>query len=102
MLQPLIKLRPMYLLTGGVDSASKDWETSHLLYLRHLIKMMPSTFTDAFDAYKDYLQMPLQPLRDNLENMTYETFERDTIKYKRYEQAIQAALLDRPANEATT
>ena len=31
--------------------------------------------------YRNYLQSPLQPLADNLEASTYETFENDTIKY---------------------
>lgn len=41
------------------------------------------------------LQAPLQPLQDNLESQTYETFERDTKKYTAYEDAVKAALLDR-------
>ena len=46
------------------------------------------------------LQAPLQPLQDNLENSTYETFERDTIKYTKYEEAICQALCDMaPATE---
>jgi PRMT5 arginine-N-methyltransferase len=37
-------------------------------------------------------QSPLQPLQDNLESTTYETFERDSRKYEQYQLAIQAAL----------
>ena len=49
------------------------------------------------------LQAPLQPLQDNLESQTYETFERDTKKYTAYEEAVVAALLDRvPQAEAAT
>ena len=49
------------------------------------------------------LQVPLQPLQDNLELQTYETFERDTPKYAAYEEAVHAALLDRvPQSEAAT
>ena len=40
------------------------------------------------------LQAPLQPLQDNLESATYETFENDTTKYITYQAAIHAALLD--------
>ena len=40
-------------------------------------------------------QAPLQPLQDNLELQTYETFEKDTTKYSQYEEAVLAALLDR-------
>lgn len=51
--------------------------------------------------YRDYLQAPLQPLQDNLESATYETFERDGVKYEQYERAVHAALLDRvPESEA--
>ena len=40
------------------------------------------------------MQAPLQPLQDNLESATYETFEKDTTKYTTYQAAIHAALLD--------
>ncbi len=38
--------------------------------------------------YRDFLQAPLQPLQDNLESSTYETFERDAAKYAAYEEAV--------------
>lgn len=44
------------------------------------------------DVYNGYIQMPLQPLRDNLSNATYETFEKDTHKYSQYLLAITNAL----------
>jgi protein arginine N-methyltransferase 5 len=40
------------------------------------------------------LQAPLQPLQDNLESQTYETFEKDVTKYACYQAAVHAALLD--------
>eukprot|EP00884_Botryococcus_braunii_P016344 jgi/Botrbrau1/3393/Bobra.0337s0034.1 len=46
-------------------------------------------------SYRDYLQAPLQPLQDNLESQTYETFEKDGTKYLAYEEAIAQALGDR-------
>lgn len=49
-------------------------------------------------SYMDYLQAPLQPLMDNLENDTYEGFERDPVKYRQYEEAIYQALCDRAAD----
>ena len=42
-------------------------------------------------------QSPLQPLMDNLESATYETFERDSHKYSQYELAMAAALSDHAA-----
>lgn len=37
----------------------------------------------------------LQPLMDNLESQTYETFEKDPVKYAQYKEAVYRALLDR-------
>ena len=51
-------------------------------------------------AYRDVLQLPLQPLGDHLENGTYETFERDPVKYGLYERAIGRALGDLSRREA--
>jgi len=45
--------------------------------------------------YRNYLQSPLQPLADNLESSTYETFENDAIKYELYEQACYKAYMDK-------
>lgn len=65
-------------------------------YMQYLFsKKPPQTPQDLFEMpYLDYLQSPLQPLMDNLESQTYETFERDPIKYSQYEKAITDALLD--------
>ncbi|GAW81647.1 protein arginine N-methyltransferase 5 [Plasmodium gonderi] len=40
------------------------------------------------NAYWDHLQIPLQPLKDNLPSQTYEIFEKDKTKYDQYELAI--------------
>jgi protein arginine N-methyltransferase 5 len=42
--------------------------------------------------YLDTFQIPLQPLRDNLQSQTYECFEEDNIKYDYYEKAVNCAL----------
>lgn len=49
----------------------------------HLTKMDPVE-QFAF-GYQDFLQNPLQPLMDNLDNSMYATFESDPIKYQEYE-----------------
>lgn len=46
-------------------------------------------------------QCPLQPLQDNLESQTYEVFERDSIKYVKYEEAVHRALCDRAPDSQT-
>jgi len=78
--------------------------SAHQYYLRHLFSKHVSahwTPARAFALpYRDYLQAPLQPLADNLESGVYEVFERDPVKYKKYEEAVHEALKDMflPAN----
>jgi type II protein arginine methyltransferase len=49
--------------------------------------------------YYDYLQQPLQPLMMNLENQTYDIFEKDPIKYDLYQEAVFQALKDSKKSE---
>eukprot|EP00808_Paulinella_micropora_P024153 g61486.t1 len=75
-------------------------------YLRYLYKQQTyKTPQERFEQpYQDYLQTPLQPLFHNLASQTYETFEKDPIKYNRYQQAVHAALLahrDAPSADRT-
>merc|ERR1712216_1012826 len=57
--------------------------TPYLNYVARLFQSRPApTPAEQFELpYHDYLQAPLQPLQDNLESQTYETFERDPVKY---------------------
>lgn len=69
----------------------------YVQYVQHLRSRDIEVLTEGEKftlAYKDTLQSPLQPLMDNLESQTYETFERDPVKYERYEEAITQALED--------
>lgn len=50
-------------------------------------------------SYENMLEIPLQPLCDNLDTYTYEIFETDPVKYKLYQEAVQQALLDRVKEE---
>lgn len=65
-------------------------------YLNHLNQNQPvAGLLDSFAKdYHDYLQTPLQPLLDNLEDGIYQVFESDPVKYQLYEDAIHRALLD--------
>ncbi|KAI8331600.1 PRMT5 arginine-N-methyltransferase-domain-containing protein [Choanephora cucurbitarum] len=71
--------------------------SSYSEYINYLNRHLPPlNEVEQFAAgYHDYLQAPLQPLMDNLENQTYEVFEKDPIKYQQYEKAVYQALLDR-------
>ena len=72
--------------------ARRQWE--YIVYLFR--KIEPVTDQELQEAgYRDYLQAPLQPLMDNLESATYETFEKDASKYIQYEEAVLACLRDR-------
>jgi protein arginine N-methyltransferase 5 len=73
----------------------------YLQYLQHL-RQRPAVrqCLDTAEAilereYLDHLQRPLQPLKDHLENSTYEVFEKDPVKYQQYETAVKMALQDR-------
>ncbi len=67
---------------------------AHLVYIRYLQRHQPprNTIERFGSGYQDYLQAPLQPLTDNLESVTYEVFEKDPVKYYRYETAMTHAL----------
>ena len=72
----------------------------YLQYLRHvrsrpeLTAVLDSEESIMEAGYLDHLQSPLQPLGDNLEFQTYETFEKDPVKYARYEEAVRLAITD--------
>jgi protein arginine N-methyltransferase 5 len=79
---------------------------SYLPYFHYLKFLLKTVEEDMFSLspyhesekfsfpYYDVLQFPLQPLMDNLESCTYETFEKDPIKYSQYEKAIGKALVN--------
>ncbi|XP_019415724.1 PREDICTED: protein arginine N-methyltransferase 1.5-like [Lupinus angustifolius] len=73
----------------------------YLDYVGYLYqKMDPLPEQERFElGYRDFLQAPLQPLMDNLEAQTYETFEKDAMKYIQYQRAVCKALLDRVPDE---
>lgn len=98
----LFRQRVQFVLQGrptlGGGAGGYAPYTPYVEYLTHILGSLPgATDKDEFESpYYDYLQAPLQPLMDNLESQTYETFERDPIKYQQYERAICAALGDTP------
>ncbi|GMI89525.1 calcium underaccumulation 1, SHK1 binding protein 1, PROTEIN ARGININE METHYLTRANSFERASE 5 [Hibiscus trionum] len=88
---------------NNVNSALRHPLRSYLDYVGYLYQRMePLSEQERIElGYRDFLQAPLQPLMDNLEAQTYETFEKDSVKYMQYQRAISKALLDRvPDGEA--
>jgi len=85
-------------LHDEIPSAGETKCMSYLQYIRHLRDR--DEITTALDTeeatmetpYLDSLQRPLQPLKDHLEFSMYETFEKDPIKYAKYQEAVYLAL----------
>jgi len=81
--------------------ACEQWLTE----LRRVFANRPVlTAQSAFEAsFRDLLNLPLQPLTDHLQALTYEVFERDPVKYHLYRLALRVALVrmaaERPADE---
>lgn len=92
------KMKPDMIVTLPPTTIHKlATPSSYSEYIGYLNRHLPELQdVDKFaSGYQDYLQAPLQPLMDNLENQTYEVFEKDPIKYQQYEKAVYKALLDR-------
>ncbi|WBW72063.1 type II protein arginine N-methyltransferase Skb1 [Schizosaccharomyces osmophilus] len=98
-----LRLNPKVFLRDSNVPDKIGESPDYSIYMKHLFDTQPpAPLVEEFaGGYKDYLQIPLQPLSHNLENITYEIFERDPVKYAQYEQAIFAALNDRDANSVT-
>ena len=82
--------------TALLQARTQKDPLAHLRYLRYLQRNQPKqTPVECYGAgYQDYLQVPLQPLAQNLESLTYEVFEKDPVKYDLYEEALRRALRD--------
>ncbi|KZT07625.1 PRMT5-domain-containing protein [Laetiporus sulphureus 93-53] len=109
-IRDIMKLHPNVILSGTSAGRHKTGgEAVYSQYVRHLEKTSPSvkaartagTVEHFAQGYQDYLQAPLQPLMDNLQSVTYQTFEQDPVKYHQYEEAVFLALMDRPKGEKT-
>lgn len=96
---------PVEKLESTTDNAANHVNShplrAYLYYMGYLYqKMDPLPEQELYElSYRDFLQSPLQPLMDNLEAQTYETFEKDTVKYLQYQRAVSKALLDRIPDE---
>ncbi|KAL3930242.1 MAG: hypothetical protein SGARI_004540 [Bacillariaceae sp.] len=81
-----------------VDTAGATKCLPYLQYIKHVraredIKGFLDTEEASLETpYLDSLQRPLQPLKDHLEFSMYETFEKDPVKYAKYQEAVHMAL----------
>lgn len=96
-LKPLFRQKKLHVIHNALydddhtGNLSKDNMTRKSDLLGHHVQCTTNASAH-IDSYKDTLQAPLQPLADNLESGTYEVFEKDVVKYERYELAIFKAL----------
>ncbi|KAH8100111.1 PRMT5-domain-containing protein [Cristinia sonorae] len=104
-IRDLMKIQPSVILSGiNLGRHANGGEVAYAQYVRHLEKTSPAvkaartagTVENFAQGYQDYLQAPLQPLMDNLQSMTYNTFEQDPVKYRNYEEAIYRAVMEWP------
>ena len=89
--------KAQFVLTG--KARHQHGYVAYQRYLAHICRAaFPECLTEREefeDGWLDYLQVPLQPLGNNLESNTYEVFEKDPVKYARYREAVRRALLAR-------
>ncbi|KAH9986239.1 PRMT5 arginine-N-methyltransferase-domain-containing protein [Russula vinacea] len=94
-IRDVMKHRPVVILSEtNAGLHVKGGEAAYVQYVRHLDKTSPAlvqaktagTVENFARGYQDYLQAPLQPLMDNLQGITYQTFEQDPVKYQNYEE----------------
>jgi len=92
----LFSNNPQIIIKGNVQHPKG--QSVYQQYVTWLWKQVPplSELVRYEKPYWDYLQAPLQPLMDNLESQTYETFEKDPTKYQGYEDAITLCLKTEP------
>ncbi|PIL29772.1 hypothetical protein GSI_07977 [Ganoderma sinense ZZ0214-1] len=102
-IRDIFKLQPTVILSGTkAKKHARGGEVAYIQYVKHLEKTSSfikaattaGTVENFAQGYQDYLQAPLQPLMDNLQSITYQTFEQDPVKYRNYEEAIYLALKD--------
>lgn len=96
----LSKLNCKFVLKSSNDELSSL--NNHVQYLKHLYDEH-AKLPNIMEGYDDILEIPLQPLYDNLDSYTYEVFEKDPVKYLYYQRAIEGALVDKiPKDEIST
>ncbi|CAG9110514.1 unnamed protein product [Plutella xylostella] len=85
--------RDAQVIVSGARRSNLEY---YMQFLYHMWQRRPHQADDPMLTYargwEDFLQIPLQPLADNLDTHTYYVFEKDPIKYDQYQKAITKAL----------
>ncbi|EMD45545.1 arginine N-methyltransferase, putative [Entamoeba histolytica KU27] len=58
-------------------------------------RMKISRYEETTIPYRDQIEIPIQPLSENLESIVYESFEKEPFKYEKYREAIIMAIQDK-------
>ncbi|KAH7648297.1 Hs17p [Cryptosporidium bovis] len=83
------------LMNSSLRIDNKIYEDTYNSIFNYLNKLTPLTQQEKYEYdYLDILQIPLQPLFQDLKSIHYEVFEADPIKYTKYTDAIQLCLYE--------
>lgn len=91
LLSGFTRYRPSCWMISQSSELAESELSEHFDFLRGFLptsKVVDEVYENATQGYDDMLQIPLQPLKDNLNTATYNTFLSDPVKYKLYEEAI--------------
>ncbi|XP_011314084.1 protein arginine N-methyltransferase 5 [Fopius arisanus] len=91
-------LNVRFIITGANRATKISLYQSYLDYLWKREYASDGPLERFCRGYEDYLQVPLQPLKDNLDSSTYEVFEGDPVKYAKYQTAIFQAIVYKMKN----
>ncbi|KAH8739245.1 hypothetical protein FG386_000002 [Cryptosporidium ryanae] len=80
---------------SSINTDINTYKDIYNLIQDYLYTLAPLTQQQKYEYnYFDILQIPLQPLSEDLRSIYYETFEADSVKYKKYMYAIQQCLYE--------
>ena len=84
-----------FVLEGFQMNENDFIEAEQYLFWLEDSKMEMSEYERGTVPFRDTIQVPVQPLSDNLESIVYESFERDPFKYMKYKEALMLAIQDK-------
>ncbi|XP_039298074.1 protein arginine N-methyltransferase 5-like [Nilaparvata lugens] len=89
-----------YIVTGACHHKSYDL---YRKYIEFVVERVRGEVDDKYPfyakAYPDVLQYPFQPIAHEMDSQTYDVFEKDHVKYGKYQEAIYQAVMDRVSKE---
>lgn len=93
-LQKMSRFGVQIVIKGNNHHMSLEFYQIYLNLLWQNYDYQPDSLTILAEGMEEKLQIPLQPVTDNLNIGLYQSLERDVVKYGEYEKAMVAALTD--------